>query len=86
MKTSIKLFSLFLLIATLVTACGGNATQSANKTEALGNGKVVEYTLKTAMKGANMVFIGVGGGIDGVDNPTLSANTGDTVKVKSYQW
>ena len=82
MKISFKLFSMFLILATLVAACGGNAaqTQSGNQ-EALGTGKVVEYTLKTAMKGASMIYIGVGGGIDGVENPILSANTGDTLKV-----
>jgi len=33
------------------------------------------------MADGKMVFIGVGAGIDGVVNPTLSANAGDTVKV-----
>ncbi len=80
MKTSFKFFSLVLLIALFLTACG-TATQSESKNTTAGNGKTIEYTLKTAMKGANMVYIGVGGGIDGVENPTLSANTGDTVSV-----
>ena len=80
MKTSIKLISLFLLVTTLIAACGGNATQSESKTVA-GSGKVVEYSLTTAMNGAKMVFVGVGGGIDGVENPVLSANTGDTVQI-----
>jgi len=79
MKISFKLFSVFLIIAALVAACG-NTAQSENTSNG-SNGKVVEYSLTTAMKGANMVYIGVGGGIDGVENPTLSANTGDTVTI-----
>ena len=80
MKISFKLFSMFLILTALVAACGGNAAQSENASNG-SNGKVIEYTLTTAMNGAKMVFIGVGGGIDGVENPTLSANTGDTVKI-----
>jgi nitrite reductase (NO-forming) len=41
----------------------------------------VEYGLETAMIDGQMAFIGRGGGIDGVTNPTLSANVGDTVKI-----
>lgn len=43
---------------------------------------VVEYTLRTLL-GATppMAYIGVGGAIDGVINPTLTANVGDTVRL-----
>ena len=43
---------------------------------------VVEYTLRTIM-GADpaMAYIGVGGDIDGVINPELTANVGDTVRL-----
>lgn len=43
-------------------------------------GATVEYTLR-AVTGLNppMAFVGVGGSIDGQINPTLTANTGDTV-------
>ena len=41
----------------------------------------MEYTLTTGLVDGNMSFIGVGGGIDGVHNPTLSAHVGDTVKI-----
>jgi len=79
MKLSFKLFSLLLMIAALISACG-----SASKSESTTNmteGKTVEYSLITDMIDGQMAFIGVGGGIDGVKDPTLSANVGDTVKV-----
>src|ERR1043165_494536 len=79
MKLSFKLFSLLLMIAALISACG-----SASKSESTTNmteGKTVEYSLITDMIDGQMAFIGVGGGIDGVRNPTLSANVGDTVKI-----
>jgi nitrite reductase (NO-forming) len=33
------------------------------------------------MQDGHMMFVGIGGGIDGIHNPTLSANVGDTVKI-----
>ena len=78
MKISFKLFSLLIGIAVLISACGSAAkSQSGLTTE----GKTVEYSLMTAMIDGQMAFMGVGGGIDGVRNPTLSANVGDTVKI-----
>lgn len=45
-------------------------------------GAVVEYTLRTEMGGnPAMSFVGVGGAIDGVVNPDLHAETGDTVRL-----
>ena len=78
MKTSLKIFSLFLVIAFLIGACGSG---SQTTTDLSSNGKVVEYSLTTAMKDGKMVFVGVGNGIDGVLNPVLSANAGDTLKI-----
>lgn len=44
--------------------------------------RVVEYTLRTVMPGEPaMAFEGVGGDIDGVINPDLTAETGDTVRI-----
>jgi nitrite reductase (NO-forming) len=44
--------------------------------------QIVEYTLKTIIgQIPPMAFIGVGGSIDGIINPQLTANTGDTVKI-----
>lgn len=41
----------------------------------------VEYTLLTGGGTGQLVFVGVGGDIDGVVNPTLIANPGDVVKI-----
>jgi nitrite reductase (NO-forming) len=84
MKISFKLFSLLMVLAVLIAACGGSPkgeTTSASGSGAPSTGKVVEYSLLTNMIDGQMAFFGVGGGIDGVQNPTLSANVGDTVKV-----
>src|SRR5262245_58986074 len=84
MKTSLKLFSLLIAFSILVSACstaskaGGESNSTANDSA---TGRLVEYGLETAMLDGQMAFIGVGGGIDGVKNPTLSANVGDTVKI-----
>ncbi len=79
MKLSIKLSSLLIAIAVLISACG-SATKSGNTTMTT-EGKTVEYSLMSTMIDGQMAFVGMGGGIDGVHNPTLSANVGDTVKI-----
>ena len=82
MKISLKLFSLLLAITVLVSACStGTATKGGNESTTTAIGKVVEYGLMTAMVDGQMAFIGMGRGIDGIHNPTLSANVGDTVKI-----
>ena len=78
MKTSFKLFGLLIAIAVLISACG-SAAKSANSLTT--EGKTVEYSLMTGMIDGQMSFVGMGGGIDGIHNPTLSANVGDTVKI-----
>ena len=78
MKISFKLFSLLMIAAVLVSACA-SATKSEGKST--GTSRTVEYSLMTAMTDGQMAFVGMGGGIDGVKNPTLSANVGDTVKI-----
>ncbi len=40
-----------------------------------------EFTLKTAMADGRMVFIGIGGEIDGVIDPTLTVRQGETVRI-----
>ena len=82
MNKMFKLFSLLMVISVLLAACGGSAkneTTSNSGMEVMG--KTVEYTLMTDMRDGQMAFFGVGGGIDGVKNPTLTANVGDLVKV-----
>jgi nitrite reductase (NO-forming) len=41
----------------------------------------VRYTLRTGIADGRMVYIGVGGTIDGVVNPTLRATVGDIVQI-----
>jgi nitrite reductase (NO-forming) len=79
MKISFKLFSLLMAFSALVSACSG-AAQAGNESTT-GTGKVVEYKLMTAMVDGQMAFVGMGGGIDGIHNPILSANVGETVKI-----
>jgi nitrite reductase (NO-forming) len=80
MNKMFRLFSLLMAISVLISACGGSA-KTETTTGAPPNGKVVEYSLLTNMVDGQMAFFGVGGGIDGVKNPALSANVGDTVKI-----
>lgn len=80
MKSSIKLFSLLIAIAVLISACG-SATKSETSLITMTEGKTVEYSLMSSMIDGQMAFVGMGGGIDGVRNPTLSANVGDTVRI-----
>ena len=77
MKISLKLFSLLIAFSLWIAACGGADRENTFTTE----GKTVEYSLMTAMIDGQMAFVGVGGGIDGVNNPTLSAHVGDTVRI-----
>lgn len=82
MKISFKLFSLLMVVAVLVSACASaTKTESNSASTGTGTGRTVEYTLMTAMTDGQMAFVGMGGGIDGIKNPTLSANVGDTVKI-----
>lgn len=80
MKHSLKFVSAILLIAILISGCAGSAKNNSPAPMA-GTGNIVEYTLTTGVVDGKMVFIGVGGGIDGVTNPVLSAHTGNTVKI-----
>jgi nitrite reductase (NO-forming) len=42
---------------------------------------VVSFHLKTALGSAGMMYVGVGGDIDGVNNPDLKVKAGDTVEI-----
>ena len=82
MKNLYKLFGLLVVLSVLLSACGGSAnTESTSLGLELPESKLVEYSLVSTMLDGQMAFIGDGGGIDGVKNPTLSANVGDTVRV-----
>jgi nitrite reductase (NO-forming) len=78
MKISFKRFGLLIAMAILISACGNAAKSETSFTT---EGKVVEYSLMSTMTDGQMAFVGMGGGIDGVRNPTLSANVGDTVRI-----
>src|SRR6478672_2181549 len=77
MKNLFKIIGLLMAISFLVSACA-SANASADNGS---SGKLIEYGLTTGMVDGKMAFLGVGGGIDGIANPTLSANVGDTIKV-----
>jgi len=71
MKLKTKLVTLTLLLVIVLTACGGKGAQE----------NVVKYTLTTGLADGKMVFIGVGGQIDGVTNPVLSAVVGEKMEI-----
>ena len=82
MKNSFKLFSLLMVVAVLLAACGSSPqSQTTSTSSGLPEGKTVEYSLMSTMLDGQMAFVGVGGAIDGVKNPNLSANVGDTVQI-----
>jgi len=71
MKVKTKLIALVMLLVVLLTACGGKSTQD----------NVVKYSLTTGLADGKMVFVGIGGQIDGVNNPVLSAVVGEKVEI-----
>ena len=76
MKSLYKIFGLMMVFALLISACASSA-----KNESAAIGKTVEYSFTTALVDGKMAFVGAGGGINGVQNPVLSAHTGDTIKI-----
>lgn len=76
MNKLFKIISLVSILTLLISACA-----IASNSDEAGAGRTLEYKLKTALIDGKMVYIGVGGGIDGVQNPVLIATTGDTLKI-----
>ena len=70
MNLRIKQRLMGVLLVAALAAC--SQTQQQNK---------VSYELKSAMQNGNMVFVGVGGAVDGVVNPTLRAKVCDIVTI-----
>jgi len=68
---------LFLVLILGLNACGGQPGKTLTSKE----GTTVEYALESGLEDGRMVYIGVGGEINGQTNPTLTANVGDTVKI-----
>jgi len=71
MRSFIKfpLFTIFL--AVVIGACSGSNTPISSK----------EYVLTTEMQDGNLIFLGVSDEINGIANPTLSADPGETIMV-----
>lgn len=66
------------------TMTGMPATQATAQTASTGNTSLtptVQYTLQTSSGHDGLMFMGVGGSIDGQKNPTLTAQPGDVVKL-----
>lgn len=84
MKISFKLFGLLLAVAVLISACApANAIPEPGDEDitTVNAGKVIEYALTSRLENGQMQYVGDGGDIDGEVNPTLTASTGDTVRV-----
>lgn len=71
------LYVLFLLVL-LALVAGGCTPRPPAKAQA---GFDAQFILKTAMEGGRMVFVGIGGRIDGIVNPELAVRMGDTVQL-----
>lgn len=70
MKT-IRSIVFLLLMVVVLAACGGSKENLSTR----------EYILTTEFVNGNMSFMGVGGEINGILNPTLVAEAGETVTV-----
>src|SRR5689334_11503068 len=70
MKATTRLITIGLLLVIVLTACGGKSQEN-----------VVKYALTTNVVDGKMVFVGIGTGIDGVNNPILNANVGDQMEI-----
>jgi len=84
---SILAFTLSLIVASgmILTAATGlslaETPDTARDAGARSANVTVEYVLTTGGGTGQLVFVGVGGEIDGEINPTLRANPGDVVKI-----
>jgi len=68
---ALKLLLLAFLFIALLTACSGARSDLSTK----------NYILTTGFENGELVFLGVGGDINGMINPTLHANPGETITV-----
>lgn len=68
----------FVTVAALALAgCAAPPEDDLAASASAGGGGQREYTLRAYLSG----FVGVGGDVDGVENPTLQARLGDTVRI-----
>lgn len=70
--------SILVLAACLIAVVTACRRQDADE-QALGATQV--FTLRTALAGNRMVFLGVGGAIDGLANPDLVVTAGEQVRI-----
>lgn len=88
MKSFPKFLVLCLVAMLAITACGNQAAAasspvaSGSQNVAVPSGQTLSYALESGLKDGKMVFIGVGGEIDGQVNPNLKAKLGDTLNIK----
>jgi nitrite reductase (NO-forming) len=71
MKSFLKFPVLTILLAFFIGACSSARSEISGR----------EYVLTTDMKDGKMAFLGVSDEINGVTNPTLKADTGETVTI-----
>ena len=71
MKSFAKFLILTVLLTAFTAACTGTNSQIASK----------EYVLTTEIKDGNLIFLGVSDEINGLANPTLNAEAGETITV-----
>jgi nitrite reductase (NO-forming) len=89
----IGLYVVMALMVSLMAACTSPATQAEGETQAVAAASPqptaqtpmamppdVTYTLKTDSSNG-LAFVGVGGDIEGIPNPTLTADPGDVVQI-----
>jgi len=69
-----RAFSLTLILLSLAVGGCGSQPPSPQAVDA-------EFTLQTAMLEGSMVFVGVGGEIDGRVNPDLNVSVGEMIRV-----
>jgi len=74
MRKMRNIVTLFVVATFMLGACGGGG-QQANAS------KTIKYSLQATLMEGKMVYVGVGGDINGQMNPVLKADVGDTVEV-----
>jgi len=68
---ALKLLIIAFLFTAILTACSGARSEVSTK----------NYILTTGFENGELVFLGVGGDINGMINPTLHADPGETITV-----
>lgn len=89
MNKILRLTALIALVALILAGCASDdplerTPPSGDRAAETSPGEAadVRYTLETGAGPDGLAFIGVGGDIDGVANPTLWASPGDTVTIQ----